>query len=254
MRIKILGCGESVGVPSITGVWGNCNPHNPKNRRKRSSIAVEKEGTSLIIDTTPDLREQCLLNGITHVDAVLYTHDHADHTHGIDDLRPFYRRQKLPIPLYGDKETIRTLYERFEYIFNKGESSPDIYRAFASPRVIDGTFKVGAIEVEPFVQGHGYSTSLGYRLGKAAYSTDVVELNEEAFKVLEGIDVWIVDCLSLDPRPTHSHLAKTLEWIKRVKPRKAYLTHMSLLLDYDELLKLLPPGVEPAYDGLVIDL
>jgi len=254
MRITILGCGASGGVPLPTGEWGSCDPKNPKNRRRRASIAIEKEGTTLLVDTSPDLREQCLDAGIRKIDAVLYTHDHADHTHGIDDLKPFFYRHKMPIPLYGNMETIANIKKRFYYAFPIEEMRPDIYRPFARANVIDGSFQVGEIAVTPFVQGHGYTTSIGYRFEKAAYSTDVVELDEAAFKTLEGIDVWIVDCLSIEPRPTHSHLAKTLEWIQRVKPRKAYLTHMSARLDYDKLMKELPKNVELAYDGLVIEV
>lgn len=254
MRIKILGCGASGGVPLITGKWGDCDPQNPKNRRRRASIAVEKKNTTLLVDTSPDLREQCLSENIQKLDAVLYTHDHADHTHGIDDLRAFLYTQKKPTPLYGNAETIDFLTTRFGYAFPIVDNPPDIYRPFVTAHVINGPFVVGDITVTPFVQNHGYSISLGYRLEKVAYSTDVVALDEEAFKILEGIEIWIVDCIALDQRPTHSHLAQTLEWIERVKPRKAYLTHMSSLIDYDKLMKRLPKGVEPAYDGLVIDV
>ncbi len=254
MRVTILGCGASGGVPLITGEWGRCDPHNPKNKRRRASISVKKKDTTLLVDTSPDLREQCLSAHIRKIDAVLYTHDHADHTHGIDDLRSFLHTHKIPIPLYGDQGTIDFLKSRFGYAFPHEELTPDIYRAFVAPHIIEGPFQVGDIFVQPFTQGHGYSTSLGYRFEKIAYSTDVVEFGEEAFRALEGVEVWIVDCIALDPRPTHSHLAKTLEWIKRVRPRHAYLTHMSHLLDYEKLLKDLPKGVEPAYDGLVIEV
>lgn len=254
MRVTILGCGASGGVPLITGEWGVCDPKNPKNRRRRASISVKRKDTTLLVDTSPDLREQCISAHIKRIDAVLYTHDHADHTHGIDDLRPFLHAYKTPLPLYGDRGTIDFLKSRFEYAFPQEDLTPDIYRAFVTPHIIEGPFHVGDIFVQPFLQGHGYSTSLGYRFEKIAYSTDVIELGEEAFNVLEGVEVWIVDCITMDPRPTHAHLAKTLEWIKRVRPRQAYLTHMSHLLDYEKLLKELPKGVEPAYDGLVIEV
>lgn len=254
MRVKILGCGASGGVPLITGKWGVCDPQNPKNRRRRASIAVEKKNTTLLVDTSPDLREQCLSANIQKIDAVLYTHDHADHTHGIDDLRPFLYTQNTLTPLYGNEETIHFLTTRFRYAFPIVDNPPDIYRPFVTAHIINGSFAVGDIAITPFVQNHGYSTSMGYRLEKIAYSTDVVALDEEAFAILEGIDTWIVDCIALDQRPTHSHLAQTLGWIERVKPRQAYLTHMSPLIDYGELLKLLPRGVEPAYDGLVIEV
>jgi phosphoribosyl 1,2-cyclic phosphate phosphodiesterase len=254
MRVTILGCGASGGVPLITGEWGACDPTNPKNRRRRASIAVETNQTTLLVDTSPDLREQCLSNGIQKIDAALYTHDHADHTQGLDDLRPFIHAQKKPIPLYGDIETLNDLKDRFSYAFPIAENPPEIYRPFVSAHIIEGPFVVGDITVTPFLQGHGYSMSLGFRFGKMAYSTDVLTLDEAAFQALEGIDVWIVDCLAMDPRPTHTHLSQTLEWIERVKPRRAYLTHMSHHLDYETLARLLPPGVAPAYDGMVIEV
>jgi phosphoribosyl 1,2-cyclic phosphate phosphodiesterase len=254
MRVKILGCGASGGVPLITGGWGACDLNNPKNRRRRASIAVEEKETLLLVDTSPDLREQCLSENIQKVSAVLYTHDHADHTHGIDDLRPFFYAKKALMPLYGNAETINFLKTRFGYAFPIEENPPDVYRPFVTGHIINGPFVVGDIAVTPFVQGHGYSTSIGYRFEKVAYSTDVVALNEQAFEILKGVDTWIVDCISIEPRTTHSHLAQTLEWIERVGPRRAYLTHMSPLLDYDKLMTLLPKGVEPAYDGLVIEV
>ena len=254
MRVKILGCGASGGVPLVTGKWGVCDPQNPKNRRRRASIAIEEKGTTLLVDTSPDLREQCLAANIQQINAVVYTHDHADHTHGIDDLRPFLYAQKNPIPLYGNAETIHFLTTRFGYAFPSETMPPEVYRPFATPHIIKGPFEIGDIPIVPFIQGHGYSTSMGYRFGKVAYSTDVVTLDEEAFQTLEGIETWIVDCIAMDPRSTHSHLAQTLAWIERVKPRRAYLTHMSPLLDYDTLASLLPKGVEPAYDGLVIEV
>lgn len=254
MRVTILGCGASGGVPLITGEWGACNPQNPKNRRRRASIAVESNETTLIVDTSPDLREQCLMAGIQKITGVLYTHDHADHTHGIDDLRPFLYHNKIPIPVYGNKETLHFLKHRFGYAFPKEKLAPPIYRPFATDHLIEGPFQIGTIPIIPFVQGHGYSTSMGYRFDKVAYSTDVVTLDDAAFQILEGVEIWIVDCITMDPRPTHSHLAQTLTWINRVKPRKAYLTHMSPHLDYDALRNLLPKNVEPAYDGLVINV
>lgn len=254
MRVTLLGCGASGGVPLLTGEWGACDPYNPKNRRLRASIAVEKSNTTILVDTSPDLREQCLSAGIQKIDAVLYTHDHADHTHGIDDLRPYFYRHKMQIPIYGNAETISYLKARFSYAFPADEMRPDIYRSFVVPKVIEGPFQVGSISVVPFLQGHGYTKTVGYRFENVAYSTDVVDLDDSAFQVLEGIDVWIVDCIALDPRPTHSHLAKTLEWIEKISPRQAYLTHMSHHLDYEQLRKRLPEGVGVGYDGLVIQL
>lgn len=254
MKVTILGCGGSGGVPSAAGEWGICNPNNPKNRRRRASIAVQTKETTVVVDTSPDLREQCLSTEIQRIDGVIYTHDHADHTHGIDDLKAFARQLTKSVPVYGDLETLSSLQTRFRFAFPIVLNPPDIYYPFLEAHPINGPFHVGDISVIPFAQGHGYSTSMGYRFDKVAYTTDAVTLDDAAFKALEDVEVWIVDCVTMDPRPTHSHLAQTLEWIERVKPRQAYLTHMSSLLDYDTLMDILPKGVEPAYDGLVIEV
>jgi phosphoribosyl 1,2-cyclic phosphate phosphodiesterase len=250
MRVTVLGCGTSGGVPVIGNYWGACDPNNPKNRRSRVSVAVEEGDTRLIIDTSPDLREQCLANDIDRVDGVLFTHDHADHTHGIDDLRIMALRSRQRVPIYGDEGTLETLNRRFDYIFKSQEGYP----AICEENLIDGPFEIDGMAVRPFKQHHGFMDTLGFRIGDFAYSTDVVELDDAAFEALEGVKVWIVTALRYEPHPTHAHLAKSLEWIDRVKPERAYLTHMTWEMDYDTLMKELPDGVEPAYDGLVIDL
>jgi len=254
MRVTVLGCGASEGVPLLTGRWGNCDPTNPKNIRSRASIAVENEGTILIVDTSPDLRTQWIREALDVPQAVLYTHDHADHTHGINDLRPFTYRLEKPMPVYSNKETLASIKRRFHYAFPSEGGHPDIYWPFLTAHEINGPFKIGNIPVTPFDQDHGFSISLGFRFDKIAYSTDVLNLDEKAFEALAGIEVWIVDCIDREPRASHSHLEKTLGWMERVKPKKTYLTHMNLYLDYDALLKELPDGVFPAYDGLTIDL
>ncbi len=254
MRVTILGCGSSEGIPLLTGLWGQCDPRNPRNIRTRASIAVEKEETTLIVDTSPDLRTQWLREGLGLPTAVLYTHDHADHTHGINDLRPFTYATQKPTPIYSDVHTINSIKRRFYYAFPSDEEKPDLYRAFLTAHVMENPMMIGNIKVTPFEQEHGYLKSVGYRFDNMAYSTDVVDLNERAFEVLEGIDVWVVDCIDREPRPSHSHLEQTLKWIERVKPKRAILTHMNFNLDYESLVRELPPGVEPAYDGLVIDI
>ena len=250
MRVTVLGCGTSGGVPRIDGYWGAADPANPKNRRRRVSILVQTETTNVIVDTSPDFREQCLDAGISHVDGVLYTHDHADHVHGIDDLRTYRTIQGDRIDIYGTRETLDVLETRFHYIFH----AVDGYRPICAPHVVDGPFKIGNIDIVPFEQQHGPITSLGFRFGRIAYSTDLNGLSEEAFAALEGIEVWIVDALRYEPHPTHPHLDLTLSWIDRLKPKRAILTHMTWEMDYDTLLKELPEGVEPGYDGLVIEL
>ncbi len=250
MKVTILGCGTSGGVPRITGDWGSCDPNEPKNRRRRVSILVEKGATVAIVDTSPDFREQCLDAGVSRLDAVFYTHNHADHTHGIDDLRGFYHVARERIPAYADAATIEVLRRRFGYIFSDSKNYP----ATCEAREIAGDFRLGDLDVTPFRQRHGAITSLGFRFGPLAYSTDLDGLDEAAFAALAGVEVWIVDALRYEPHPTHSHLARTLEWIERVKPRRAILTHMTWDMDYRTLRRDLPAGVEPAYDGMVIDL
>ncbi len=249
MKLTILGCGTSGGVPKMPEYWGACDPKNPKNRRRRASILVEEDDTAVLIDTTPDLREQALSAGMTHVSGVFYTHDHADHTHGIDDLRGFFQTTREKVPTFGDAQTIDTLKRRFDYIFK----SQNGYPAICTARTIAGPTRVGGITMTPFEQGHGSGMSLGYRFGDMAYSTDLDRMPESAFEALEGVKVWVVDALRYDPHPTHSHLAQTLAWIDRVKPELAILTHMTWDMDYDTLKAGLPEGVVPAFDGLVIE-
>lgn len=250
MRVTILGCGTSGGVPRADGYWGSCDPTEPKNRRRRASILVQVRGANLLVDTSPDLRAQCLDANIRRLDAVLFTHAHADHTHGIDELRSFAMAAGREIPVWGDAETLATLRRRFDYAF----ASKGGYPAICAGHEIVGPFHAAGIEVRPFVQQHGRTTSLGFRFGPIAYSTDLNDLDEDAFAVLAGVEVWIVDALRLEPHPTHTHLAQTLDWIARVRPRRAVLTHMTWGMDYASLRRSLPPGVEPGYDGLAITL
>ncbi|CAK0779784.1 phosphoribosyl 1,2-cyclic phosphate phosphodiesterase [Azospirillaceae bacterium] len=255
MRVTILGCGGSAGVPVIGQVWGACNPQNPRNTRTRSSVLVEKDGAALLVDTPPELRLQLLTVGVQRIDAVLYTHSHADHAHGIDDLREVCRMMGGgPLDVFADAPALADLQQRFGYCFKPLEPEAPLYRPVLTPHLIDGPFSVGAIDVVPFAQDHGYSTTLGFRFGAFAYSTDVWQLDRTAFSILEGVEVWVVDCVREDPHPVHSHLEQSLEWIARVKPRQAFLTHMNQTMDYDTLCRQLPCGVAPAYDGLVIDL
>ncbi len=250
MRATILGCGTSGGVPRIGGVWGVCDRKEPKNRRMRASILIESGGSAILVDTSPDLRAQCLENDIRHLDAVLYTHDHADHTHGIDELRAFAMMQKERVPIHADAETLATLNRRFDYIF----ASQPGYPAICEGHEIEvAPFRVAGVDVVPFRQRHGWLTSLGFRFGPIAYSTDLNGLDEAAFEALQGVEIWIVDALRPKPHPTHAHLELTLEWIARVRPKRAFLTHMTWDMDYATLCDQLPRGVAPAYDGLVIE-
>jgi phosphoribosyl 1,2-cyclic phosphate phosphodiesterase len=258
MKLTILGCGGSGGVPLANGTpggdWGVCDPMNPKNRRTRVSVLLQEADFSALIDTSPDLRTQIIDNGIRRLDAVLYTHAHGDHCHGIDDLRTLRYRQGAPIDAYMDRETRAVLTNRFAYAFMSSANPDSLYRPLMMDRLVEGPFDLGPWKVTPFTQNHGPEESLGYRVGPVAYSTDVKNLDEHAFDVLRGVKVWIVDCLRDDPHPTHSHTAQTLAWISRVKPDRAVLTHLNQQLDYEDLRRRCPSGVEPGYDGLVIDL
>lgn len=274
MEIIILGCGGSAGVPAIGGPadknradppggdwggdlggdWGACDPANPKNRRLRSSVLVKASGQRFLIDTTPDLRAQFLTAGIGAVDAVLYTHAHADHLNGIDDLRVVNRVAGKVLPAYGSPETLREISERFGYVFEKPDKDMRFFKPCLNPVPVEAEFHHDSVRIVPFTQDHGTVSSLGYRIGNFAYSVDVKELGEVAFARLAGVHTWVVDCYAYDPHPTHSHLAQTLAWIARVRPRRAVLTHMPQGLDYDAVRALCPPGVEPAYDFMRLDV
>lgn len=254
MKITILGCGGSGGVPTAGGDWGVCDPAEPRNTRLRPAILVEERGTVVLVDTGPDMRAQLLAAKIHKIDAILYTHHHADHTHGFDDIRYLNAVQKQPMPIFGDAFTIAEIQQRFAYAFEPRKAGT-FHRPLVVPQVIaEKPFQVGALTVQPYLQDHGYCSSLGFRFGPFAYSTDVWRLDDTAFAALAGIEVWLVDALRDEPHPVHSHVAQTLDWIDRVKPRQAYLTHMNNQLDYRDLCDRLPPGVEPAYDGLIITI
>ena len=253
MKITVLGCGASWGVPAIGPDWGRCDPADPRNRRRRCSLLVESRDAVLLIDTSPDLREQLLDAGVARLDAVLLTHAHADHLHGIDDVRIINRLVGKALPFYASPEALGEVAQRFGYALLPASEKP-LYRPALVGTPIDGPFTASGIPIVPFAQNHGYTTSLGFRIGPFAYSTDVTQLDESAFAALAGIELWIVDCMRREPHPTHSHVAKTLAWIDRIRPRRAILTHMDQSLDYRELSAELPAGVEPGYDGLTAEL
>jgi phosphoribosyl 1,2-cyclic phosphate phosphodiesterase len=254
MKVTVLGCGASWGVPAIGPDWGRCDPTDRRNRRRRGSLLVESRGQALLIDTSPDLREQLLDVGVSRLDAVLLTHAHADHLHGIDDLRMVSQLAGHAIPFYASGPALAEAERRFGYAFKPVIPGRPVYRPALTPQEIAGPFTVAGMPVVPFTQSHGYSETLGFRIGSAAYSTDVVELDDRAFQALAGIELWIVDCLRREPHPTHANLGKVLAWIERLQPRRAVLTHMDQSLDYRELSAELPPGVEPGHDGLVVEL
>jgi phosphoribosyl 1,2-cyclic phosphate phosphodiesterase len=258
----ILGCGASHGVPRVGNEWGACDPGNPKNRRRRCSLLIERHGprgvTNVLVDTGPDLREQLLSAKVRHLDGVLYSHDHADHTHGIDDLRLLAYINRQLVRVYFSEQVERQLNKRFDYCFETqpGSTYPPIlkgHRVEAGEAVtIDG--RGGPVEVMPYRQFHGEIDSFGFRIGGLAYSCDIGGLPEDSLPHVENLDVWIVDALRNASHPSHWNVDTALSWIERMKPRRAFLTHMTAELDYEALLRRCPEGVEPAYDGLRIEM
>lgn len=256
LRITILGSGASSGVPLIGCDCAVCRSDNPKNKRSRVSILVEQGDTTLLIDTSPDLRMQALANRLKTVDAILITHAHADHCHGIDDVRSFNYHRNGVIPLYSNRATLEELSSRFPYVFLP-PTPHGWFRAALEPiEITPGqTLRLSDdLSIEPFSQIHGPIESLGVRIGKVAYSTDVNKFPEQSWQYLEKLDLWIVDCLRYEPAPTHAHLDLSLSWIERFRPARAVLTHLNHEFDYDRLLTETPEYVTPAYDGMVIEL
>jgi phosphoribosyl 1,2-cyclic phosphate phosphodiesterase len=262
LRFTILGCGSSMGVPRPALGWGACDPNNPKNRRRRTSLLVERRGkkgsTNVLVDTSPDLREQLLEAGVDWLDGVLMSHEHADHCHGIDDLRPLFVGKRRRLDMYLSEVTSRTLRERFSYCFATppGSEYPPIlneHRLAAGTSVtVDG--EGGPITALPLLQHHGDIASLGFRFGGFGYSCDLSGMPEESVAALNGIEVWVLDALRYTPHPSHLSVAEALAWIDRIKPRRAILTNLHSDLDYETLRKELPPHVEPAYDGICVEL
>ncbi len=262
LKFTILGCGSSGGVPRIGGDWGSCDPDNPKNRRRRCSLLAQRIGpdgiTNVLIDTSPDMRDQLLDTGVGWLDGVLYTHDHADHIHGIDDLRVVAINGRKRINVWADERTFQNLKKRFGYCFEQpaGSEYPPICEPHTltpgEPVTVSGPG--GDVTATPFDQLHGNIRSLGFRFGTFAYSSDLHDMPPESLSHLEHLDVWIVDALRQTPHPTHLSLSQALEWIERVSPKRAILTNMHVDLDYDTLRRTLPANVEPAYDGLTIEM
>lgn len=264
LRLTVLGCGSSGGVPRLSrdgsGDWGLCDPANPKNRRRRCSLLVEKINgsavTRVLIDTAPDMRDQLLDAGIGQLDGVVYTHSHADHVHGLDDLRQIVFNVRRRLPVWADAPTSAALLARFAYAFEQEAGSP--YPAILDLRRIDGAFEVdgaaGPIPFTPITVNHGSIDALGFRIGSAAYLPDVLEIPPAAWAELGGLNLWILDALRRTPHPSHAHLALSLEWIARAAPRRAVITNMHVDMDYDTLVRELPAHITPAYDGLALTL
>jgi phosphoribosyl 1,2-cyclic phosphate phosphodiesterase len=262
-RFTILGCGSSMGVPRVALGWGACDPDNPKNRRHRCSLLVEQFGpdkrkTTVLVDCSPDLREQLLDANVDWADGVLLTHEHADHTHGIDDLRPMFVRKRRQVPVYLDAPTAHAMHLRFAYCFETppGSGYPPILaeHRLMPGRAVEIEGEGGPVQALPILQEHGDIPSLGFRFGGLAYSADIKNLPPESIKAMAGLDVWIVDALRYDPHPSHLNLSEALALIGRVAPKRAVLTNLHADLDYETLRKVLPPHIQPAYDGMTIDL
>ncbi|MCT8329584.1 MBL fold metallo-hydrolase [Albidovulum sediminis] len=259
LRFTILGCGSSGGVPRLGGLWGECDPANPKNRRTRCSMLIERtagEGTTrVLIDTSPDMREQLLAVGVGELDAVVYTHAHADHVHGIDDIRQVVFNTRRRMPVWADGATQDALISRFGYAFVQpaGSSYPPIcdMHTIAGSFTIDGAG--GAVTLTPFRVEHGAIDALGFRIGDLAYLPDVSDMDAEAWAAVEGLDCWVLDALRRKPHPTHIHLDRALEWIARARPRRAVLTNVHIDLDHAAVTAETPDHVEVAFDGMTID-
>lgn len=258
MKVTILGCGHSLGVPVIGCDCPVCTSDNPRNKRFRVSVLVQINGMNIVVDTSPDFRQQMLRVNIRKIDAVLYTHDHADHLHGLDDLRQFNVLQNDVIAVYSNAEIMEAITKRFSYAFLPKPTENAMFRPSLIPHILPAIpiheFNIGKTRVTAFEQGHGKSKSLGYRIGDFAYSTDVNVLPDTAFAALAGVKYWVVDCLRYTPSYSHSHLERTLEWIERVKPKQAVLTHMAHEFDYDKLSSELPAGVVAGYDGMALEI
>lgn len=260
LRAVILGCGSSSGVPRIGGDWGACNPADPRNRRSRCSLLVERidgdRATRVLIDTSPDLRAQLLAADVGLLDGVVYTHPHADHVHGIDDLRVVVFNRGSRLPVWADAETAEALLGRFAYAFVQPPQSA--YPPILDLNDIAGPFSVsgpaGPIEFDPVQVEHGRIHALGFRIGGMLYLPDASAIPEQAWPQLMGLDLLILDALRYRPHPTHAHLALSLDWIARARPRRAVLTDLHNDFDYEGLSAELPPGVVPAHDGMVLDL
>ncbi|MBW8308102.1 MAG: MBL fold metallo-hydrolase [Candidatus Paracaedibacteraceae bacterium] len=251
MKITILGSGSSGGVPLATGDWGDCDRTNPKNHRKRASIHIEIDGVNIVIDTGTDFRQQILDYPVSKLDAVLYTHSHADHIFGLDELRHFYFKQKQPIPIYADPKTLEALQHIFAYAFKAPEGGP--YRTFIDPHTFSNhSFKVCGIDILPIKLDHTVMTSWGFRIGNFAYCTDFKRIEPIEMQKLEGLEIFIVDCLMFDEHKTHVKFDETMQIIESLHPKRSILTHMNQLMDYEVALSRCPAGVEPGYDGMII--
>lgn len=258
MKVTLLGCGTSVGVPALGHAgWGACDPNDPRNRRQRCAVLVQTESTTVLVDAGPDIRNQLLPLGLKRIDALLVTHTHSDHVAGLDDLRAFYWPDRVDLPVHATETHAAEIKVRFPYLFEKIPNSPSY---FVPPMRMDNieagtSITIGDIEIDIYHQDHGNSSSLGFMFNrKFAYSTDVVGLSDEVLDAISEVPLWIVEALRETPHQAHSHYDQTFAWIERVKPGRAVLTHLGLEADYETLAAICPPRTEPGVDSMVFTL
>jgi phosphoribosyl 1,2-cyclic phosphate phosphodiesterase len=254
VKVRILGCGTSTGVPKIGNEWGQCDPNEPRNYRLRTSILVESADKRLLVDCGPDLRQQLLSAGVSHLDGVVVTHTHGDHCHGIDELRPVSQAIGGPVPLHARKDVLGELELRFAYAF----AQSDFYRPIAEARELGDELCFGGARVRVVDQPHGGPTSLGLRFDEdsssVGYAVDFSDLSDEMAALYQGVDVWIADCLTRKPHPTHMHLDGVLGFARDLGVGQLYLVHMGNGLDYRTLIAELPDWAAPAFDGLEFEI
>ncbi len=253
-KLTLLGSGTSSGVPRIGNDWGACDPAEPKNRRTRVSILVESPTTRILVDTSPDMRAQLLAADVIDIDAILWTHDHADHSHGLDDVRQIYHHRRAPVPGYARAQTMKLLRQRFTYAFEGANG----YHPTIEPNILPDGLRIGDIDIACVDQPHGDIWSTGFRFAHGGrtigYATDFHAITADMLALYDGIDIWVVDALREKPHPSHAHLAMTLAGIEAARPARAILTHMDQSMDYATLCHSLPNGVEPGYDGMIVQL
>jgi phosphoribosyl 1,2-cyclic phosphate phosphodiesterase len=253
LKITVLGCGNSTGVPMLGPIWGDCDPNEPRNRRLRPAVLIERAGRRVLVDAGPDIREQLLRANVATVDAILFTHHHADHTAGIDDLRALTIARRTPIDIFADRATLDDIERRFPYMFGRGGRSGYYDKPTLIAHEATDRLKLDGLDLSLFRQDHVVATSIGIRVGPFGYSTDVQELDDHAWATLAGIDTWLVAAVRRQPHIAHAHLDKVLGWIERLRPRQAFLTHLNHTMDYAGLCEELPAGIAPAFDGLVLE-
>ncbi len=246
MKITVLGCGPSYGMPSLTRGFGDCDPNNPKNIRTRSSVLIQSKKLNLLIDTSPDIKKQLMRQGAPHLNALLYTHIHYDHCGGAEDVHKFISDKNEILDVYATQKDIKILLDKFDYVFKNGQN----FRFH--PIKMYHPFQIGHLCITPVYQKHGKGTSVGYRIGDFAYSTDVKSMTDKGWDVLAGIHTWLLGCPSPKENKKHVHLAEAITWIQKLSVKRAYLTHLGAHMDYDSLIQQLPKHIHPTFDGLTI--